>query len=647
MLYDIIFSAINSDVDSTQSEVEQQTELMYKDNTIWTAVFNADKTAIDHLIDIDPDIINARGAVGECPIHMLFLYATGKHLEIARDLIMRFPIIVTQIYNKPTYYGENILHIAIVKRETAMVEWLLSNDYLEPYREQLLTATATGDFFEIGKPSYYGETPLGFACCTNQWDIVEILLKYGADMNLTDSNDNTILHMLVICNLPEIYAKFKTRWIEQQTINEDKKTNDSESTKHTKLWNRLNKDGLTPLTLAADLGQAKMLSWLLYERKKIQWSYGNVSCLLHPLDQLDRDFYDDSKQRSLSVIEIMIKNNNPELVHPIITSLIDTKWKFFANRILIRRFIITFLYLLVFLGTTILQQTRRETTEDENDMKIVSTDGKFYNAIHKIIFRVGRIIVISGALLKSAREIHEMRSLGFWNYVNSTGSIFLENFVACSFCIGIFTSQIFHLYEMQQHETLVLAFTSLIGWGYMFFFIMPFRFTGPFVIMIYKMLFNDVLRFCIIYTIFLAGFSQSFFVLFNENGFQGYVSSIKQCFLGLLGDFDLDYYIGGQYPMTSVLFLVLYVVVITILLLNLLIAMMGDTYADVKKSAKRLWHLERARIALDLENGISMSKRHLNSNKYWVDVQGERYLQVEQVHDDHFYPKNDEIDDDD
>ncbi|CAF4791173.1 unnamed protein product, partial [Rotaria sp. Silwood2] len=123
------------------------------------------------------------------------------------------------------------------------------------------------------------------------------------------------------------------------------------------------------------------------------WSYGNVSCLLHPLDQLDRDFYDDSKQRSLSVIEIMIKNNNPELVHPIITSLIDTKWKFFANRILIRRFIITFLYLLVFLGTTILQQTRRETTEDENDMKSVSTDGKFYNAIHKIIFRVGRIIV--------------------------------------------------------------------------------------------------------------------------------------------------------------------------------------------------------------------------------------------------------------
>ncbi|CAF5130820.1 unnamed protein product, partial [Rotaria sp. Silwood1] len=66
--------------------------------------------------------------------------------------------------------------------------------------------------------------------------------------------------MLVICNLPEIYAKYKARWIEQQTINDKKETDDSKSTK---IWNRLNKNGLTPLTLAADLGRAKMLSWLL------------------------------------------------------------------------------------------------------------------------------------------------------------------------------------------------------------------------------------------------------------------------------------------------------------------------------------------------------------------------------------------------
>jgi len=66
--------------------------------------------------------------------------------------------------------------------------------------------------------------------------------------------------------------------------------------------------------------------------------------------------------------------------------------------------------------------------------------------------------------------------------------------------------------------TIVLAIVSIIGWGYMFFFVMAFQLTGPFVFMIYEMLVNDVLRFCVIYMVFLAGFSQAFFVLFNNNG---------------------------------------------------------------------------------------------------------------------------------
>jgi hypothetical protein len=34
-----------------------------------------------------------------------------------------------------------------------------------------------------GRPCYYGETPLAFACCTNQWNIAEILMKYGASLD--------------------------------------------------------------------------------------------------------------------------------------------------------------------------------------------------------------------------------------------------------------------------------------------------------------------------------------------------------------------------------------------------------------------------------------------------------------------------------
>lgn len=90
--------------------------------------------------------------------------------------------------------------------------------------------------------------------------------------------------MLVIRSLPEIYTKYKQRWIEQAKARQNFESNVFHPTQ---LWNRANHDRLTPLTLAADLSQTKMLTWLLEERRKIQWSYGDVTCVLHPLIQLD------------------------------------------------------------------------------------------------------------------------------------------------------------------------------------------------------------------------------------------------------------------------------------------------------------------------------------------------------------------------
>jgi hypothetical protein len=117
--------------------------------------------------------------------------------------------------------------------------------------------------------------------------------------------------MLVICGLPEIYDKYKARWIEQQKINGFIGINNKEicklkSLEYFKLWNRLNNDSLTPLTLAADLGRTKMLTWLLHERKKIQWTYGDVSCVLHPLDQLDLGFHELVNEFKYKVMYILI-----------------------------------------------------------------------------------------------------------------------------------------------------------------------------------------------------------------------------------------------------------------------------------------------------------------------------------------------------
>lgn len=174
--------------------------------------------------------------------------------------------------------------------------------------------------------------------------------------------------MLAIRRSTEMYSKFKARWIEERKKNEI-------SSSLPELWNRLNQDGLTPLTIAADFGRVKMLEWLLNERRRIQWSFGHVTCVIHPLDQLDlslqnvclHNFYSSEYRNSiilliqdnegpLSVLEVMVKRNDPKLVNPILISLIDKKWKHFAYGKLRRRFLVTFLYLLVFLITTMLDK---------------------------------------------------------------------------------------------------------------------------------------------------------------------------------------------------------------------------------------------------------------------------------------------------
>ncbi len=81
------------------------------------------------------------------------------------------------------------------------------------------------------------------------------------------------------------------------------------------------------------------------------------------------------------------------------------------------------------------------------------------------------------------------------------------------------------------------------------------------------------------------------YILYNL-GLGGFFASVKQCFLGMLGDFDLDSYSGTAFEYVSISLLVVYVVVVSILLLNLLIAMMGDTYGNVIERATQIWFVQ-------------------------------------------------------
>merc|ERR1719482_1971651 len=64
--------------------------------------------------------------------------------------------------------------------------------------------------------------------------------------------------------------------------------------------------------------------------------------------------------------------------------------------------------------------------------------------------------------------------------------------------------------------------------------------------------------------------------------------------------------------------------------------MMSDTYTAISEAAAGVWFQQRARISFSLEAEMRPEERSDPPNKYWVDVGGQRFLQVMEVNRQHF-----------
>lgn len=71
--------------------------------------------------------LDERGAVGESVIHLCLLAATAVHSELAKRLIKFYPNLLNDVYMADEYYGENVLHMAIVNEDFPMVKFLVEN----------------------------------------------------------------------------------------------------------------------------------------------------------------------------------------------------------------------------------------------------------------------------------------------------------------------------------------------------------------------------------------------------------------------------------------------------------------------------------------------------------------------------------------
>jgi len=672
---------------------KEQVERSQVAGSIWNAVLRADRALVEQLLQEDPAVLDQRGAVGELPIHMMLLYNTPAHRELARWSLLRAPHLRTAVYTGREYAGENLLHIAIINQCEDTVRELL--DYDETTTRTLLQGRATGTFFRPGSACAYGETPLAFALCTSQLHIAQLLLDAGADLECTDAQGNTLLHLAVRHNLADVYSFVKNEWKHRQLVQKQREKMQQQEAggatpaapapsavtaapSVTPLWLRTNHAGLTPFCLSAKSNASEMFTFLLEESKQIQWTFGSVSCVLYPLKELDLTISKeaasevDAKAKGAAgggasdapvackehpgALELIMNAGNVDLLmHPRLLDLVSQKWNTFAKRIFQQRFRVVLMYLALFTLTTIIRQSvqniaRAEAAaqaelaaigaEESPEVQLQRHEQYIPWALWLYHFplpvRLLGLCVLVGAAWKGSKELDEVSRAGVREYFSASGSALLENLLSCTYCACMFLVFLLNVFGYSSLEGPVLAVASIALAGYLFFFLLAFKLTGPLVVIISRMLSTDVARFLLIYSVFLAGFASAFFVLFESEGGGGLLDAIKTCFTAMLGQFDLEQFSSSRYAAVCVSLLVVYVVTCSILLLNLLIATMGSTFELINESSEKQWHLERARIIFAIEREMTSEERHKGENKYWTTVNGERFLQVLEINPDHF-----------
>ncbi|XP_050466504.1 uncharacterized protein LOC126859345 isoform X3 [Cataglyphis hispanica] len=278
-----------------------------------------------------------RGSLGEALLHVLIICDTRIHTRIARILLKCFPRLAIDVVEGEEYLGASALHLAIAYNNNELVQDLVDagaiisqraiGSFFLPRDQQRMNPARNTDYEGL---AYLGEYPLAWAACCANESVYNLLLDSGADPDEQDSFGNMILHMVVVGDKLDMFGY---------------------ALRHPKLPARngiVNAAGLTPLTLACQLGRAEVFREMLELSAREFWRYSNITCSAYPLNALDT-LLPDGRTNWNSALFIILNGTKEEhldmLDGGIIQRLLEEKWKTFARLQFLKRLIILVFHL--------------------------------------------------------------------------------------------------------------------------------------------------------------------------------------------------------------------------------------------------------------------------------------------------------------
>ncbi|XP_071431301.1 transient receptor potential cation channel subfamily V member 2 isoform X2 [Pithys albifrons albifrons] len=506
------------------------------------------------------------------------------------------------------YRGQTALHIAIEKRSLPLVRLLVENG-------ADVHARAHGEFFRKKKEGvyfYFGELPLSLAACTNQLDVVDYLLNnphQKARLQEQDTQGNTVLHALVmIADDTEENTKFvSTTYVE--ILKAGVKLDPT-----CKLEEIVNYDGLNPLQLAAKTGKVEIFRHIIQReikdpvyrhlsRKFTEWTYGPIHVSLYDLSSLDS--FEENSVLEILAYSSDTPNRYKMVVLEPLNKLLQQKWETFASKRFYFSFASYLSFMIIFTAIAYYQPLRVKPS-----FPVEFTAGGFLWVSGLIIILLGGIYLIFAQSLYLRRRRQSLKTMCSDSCIEIL--IFIQAF-------SLLLSAVLYGASSENYVA-VMVFSLLLGWVNTLYYTRGFQRTGIYSVMIQKTIMRDLLRFLLVYMIFLFGFAAALVTLMGDAPsvpqnrsvgtmegtgshamYGGLLSVCLELFKITIGMGDLDFQEHTRFRYFVLLLLLLFVILTYILLLNMLIALMSETVTDISGYSKSVWKLQRAIAILEIE----------------------------------------------
>ena len=325
---------------------------------------------------------------------------------------------------------------------------------------------------------------------------------------------------------------------------------------------------------------------------------------------------------------IMCTNKCDKLLsHPLCLSLIYQKWQKFGRMVFYLKFFLYFIFLFFYTGFVLICTPLHARLQTINNTSVcvsrgTKADKEKINVI--IFFIMGRIIVLILGFLQLILEFPQLISRGF-DYVVDLNN--LLEWIIYILAIIYAWPTIDHIISESQHHMDCLTHVTVGAIGIFFAWINLLLFIRKFPTLgIYVVMFLDVtktfFKFSVTFILFIVAFALGFYTLLEDKFPLTYYNigrAIVKTLVMMIGEFDFDdLFNGGEVhpPVITWLLFIVFVIIMTILLMNLMVGLAVDDIKVVLDQAAMTRISMQVHLVIDVEKSLprSFRMRYISNN---------------------------------